>query len=79
MNLKVISTKPLALKQQTAAGQHQDTRPLPCYSPEPDNMFGLQPRVPAVGTKIMIFKNSRLNEESQLAIRKHVSSYLERS
>jgi hypothetical protein len=56
MNLKVSSIKPLALKQQTGTGQHQDHRPLPCYSPEPDNMFSLQPRVPATGRKTTIFQ-----------------------
>jgi hypothetical protein len=59
MNLETISTKPLALKQQTGTGQHQDPRPWSCSGPEPHTMFSIQPRVPAVRRKTTIFRKLR--------------------
>jgi hypothetical protein len=61
MKLEVISTNPLALKQQTGNGQH-NPRPVSCYSPEPDHMFSLQPRVPAVGRKTLISQKLKTEE-----------------
>jgi hypothetical protein len=65
MKLKAISTKSLALKQRTGTGQHQDICPVSCCSPEPDNMFSLQPRVLAVGRKSTIFQKLKTELRKQ--------------
>jgi hypothetical protein len=62
MKRKVISIKPLALRQAAGTGQHQDPRPVSCYSPELHNMFSLQPRVPAVWSKAMIFQKQKTED-----------------